>query len=123
MMAGKARLFGDTEILAKIMETSSPKTQQELGRQVKGFKRDIWDAHARPIVFTGNVAKFLQNPEHCKALMASEGTTLVEASPYDTIWGIGWVENDPQAQDRSLWRGLNWLGETLTKVRVEISRL
>jgi len=49
-------------------------------------------------------------------LLRTEGT-LVEASPYDVIWGIGLKSTDPDAQSRATWKGLNWLGEVLTKVR------
>ena len=48
--------------------------------------------------------------------------TLVEASPYDTIWGIGLDAEDPQAIDRNQWRGMNLLGRILTNVREQIIR-
>lgn len=43
--------------------------------------------------------------------------TLVEASPRDKLWGIGMGRNNPDATNRSKWRGKNLLGETLTEVR------
>ena len=46
----------------------------------------------------------------------------MEASPYDTIWGIGLAAEDPRAKDPSQWRGQNLLGFALMEVRDEIRR-
>ena len=64
--------------------------------------------------------KFEQNPELLLHLLETEGTTLVEASPYDAVWGIGLFESAPEAQNRDTWQGTNWLGEILTEVREEL---
>ena len=53
--------------------------------------------------------------------MDTTGTTLVEASPYDKIWGIGLKSTSPLAQNRSTWKGTNLLGKILTEVRDELS--
>lgn len=121
MMAEKARLFGDTETLRKIMNTIEPVDQKRYGREVKNFVTETWDADARYIVFNGNFAKFTQNEDIKKELLATAGTTLVEASPEDTIWGIGLRKEDPRAQNRATWKGTNWLGEVLTEIRDIIS--
>jgi len=124
MMAEKARYFGDEETLEMIMEADHPRTQKKLGRVVEGFDEEAWqeeEANGHPfcwnVVWRGNMAKFSQNEHLLKTLLATEGTTLVEASPHDTIWGIGLRKNDPAALSRHSWQGLNWLGEVLTSVR------
>lgn len=121
MMAAKARLFGDTDTLKKIMKTTSPKEQKRLGREVKGYTDEKWDAVARQEVYTANHAKFIQNADLLEKLLATTGT-LVEASPYDRKWGIGLKADDPKAKDRSQWRGLNWLGEVLTNLRDDLRK-
>lgn len=120
MMAEKARLFGDTEMEARIMASPEPSDQKRFGRMVKGFVMDIWIQHAKDIVYKGGYAKYTQNPDLRKVLMDTDGTTLVEASPKDRIWGIGLHKSRPEAKRRSTWRGTNWLGEILTKVREDL---
>ena len=120
MMAAKARLFGDTETLKEIMETTSPKEQKALGRKVANFDEGIWNSKARDLVYEGNHAKFSQDKDLLEKLFATKGTTLTEASPYDKIWGIGLAEGDPLTLHRITWKGKNWLGEVLTKVREDL---
>ncbi|MBO9713013.1 NADAR family protein [Sphingomonas sp.] len=117
MMAGKARLFGDEEMLARILAAEEPRDQKALGRRVRGFDGERWNATARDIVLVGSRAKFTQHRDLLQLLLRTEGTTLVEASPLDAIWGIGMAEDDPDARDRTKWRGTNWLGEVLTRLR------
>jgi len=120
MMAEKARLFQDAATLDLILRAKTPKEQKELGRKVRNFNGQKWHNVAREIVYQGNLAKFGQNPALLDYMRTTVGQTIVEASPYDTIWGIGLSESDPRAQDRSQWRGKNWLGEALGRVRVTL---
>ena len=117
MMAGKARLFGDAEMLEKIMASSDPRTIKKLGRQVRGFDQAIWETYKYALVMQGNVCKFAQNPALKQFLLSTGDKILVEASPYDRIWGIGLSAADPRAQDPRQWRGRNLLGFALTEVR------
>ncbi|MBY0206286.1 MULTISPECIES: NADAR family protein [Paenibacillus] len=122
MMHQKALLFGDQQIADKIMKTRSASVQKKLGRQVTGFDQTIWESECQRIVYEGNQAKFTQNEDLLAALLATQGTTLVEASPDDRIWGVGLAEEDPRIRNRKTWRGTNWLGEILTRLREEIGR-
>lgn len=117
MMAQKAMLFKDEETFKKIMNTTNPKEQKALGRQVKNFIPLIWDTYSTMVVYDGNIYKFSQNEKHRKALLETGDTILVEASPYDPIWGIKLKADDPAAQDMDAWHGENRLGFILTKVR------
>lgn len=117
MMAGKARLFGDQDMLAKIMASDNPQTIKKLGRQVKGFDETAWEQHRFALVLQGNVCKFSQNPALKQFLLSTGNRILVEASPYDCIWGVGLSAEDPRIQDPRQWRGQNLLGFALTEVR------
>lgn len=120
MMAEKARLFGDDEVRAQILEAKDPGVQKALGRKVKGFDQARWDAAACEIVYRGNRAKFTTHRDLLTMLLDTEGTSLAEASPIDTIWGIGLAADAEDAQDRSKWLGQNLLGETLQKLRDDL---
>jgi len=122
MMAEKARLFNDPIREKIIMENSSPELQKRQGRLVVGFDDAVWKAKAFDIVKRGSRAKFTQNADLLKTLMATGGQTLVEASPADNLWGIGLRATDPRAKNRSTWRGKNWLGQALTEVRDEFQQ-
>ena len=120
MMAQKALMFGDQETFEKVMKTKSPKEQKALGRLVKNFDKDVWEAKCKDIVYEANYAKFTQDKDLYDVLLSTEGTELVEASPEDKIWGIGLSEFDPRIMNKANWLGTNWLGEILTKLREDL---
>ena len=120
MMYSKARFFGDEEIADKIMNTSSPREQKDLGRIVKNFDQSKWDDVARKIVYQINHCKFSQNPEFNNLMKENTGKMFVEASPYDKIWGIGMDEENPDRFDVTKWNGKNWLGECITRVSLDL---
>ena len=120
MMAEKAHLFGDAATRERILEARDPGEQKALGSRVQGFDQDRWNASAREIVYRGNRAKFTTHRDLLELLFETEGTTLAEASPVDTIWGIGLAADAEDARDRSKWLGQNWLGETLQRLRDDL---
>jgi ribA/ribD-fused uncharacterized protein len=122
MMHGKATLFGDAAVAAEILAAAHPREHKALGRKVANFNDAVWKRERERIVRDGNRAKFGQNADLRAALLATRGTTLVEASPRDTIWGIGLAAADPRANDPATWRGQNLLGKILTELRDELAR-
>jgi len=117
MMASKAGLFGDEDALQKILATEDPKSAKAIGRMVKNFDDGIWKEQARRLVTQGNVAKFVQNQPLRDYLLSTDDHVLVEASPYDDLWGIGLKTSDERAKDPATWNGGNWLGFALMDVR------
>lgn len=116
-MAEKARLFKDRETLKKILEESSPEKIKALGRQVSNFDEKVWKSNCFRIVVEGNCAKFSQEKSLQDWLLSTGEQVLVEASPYDKIWGIGLKEEDANAKNPARWNGQNLLGFALMTVR------
>ncbi|KAH8808161.1 hypothetical protein F5884DRAFT_857704 [Xylogone sp. PMI_703] len=124
MMYQKAVLFEDHEIGAKILETTSPREQKSLGRKVRNFDDDVWKKNRSRIVTGGSYCKFvysLAEDEGLKQkLLATGKRELVEASPMDRIWGVGFGEKNAGSQ-RHRW-GLNLLGKALMEARERIRK-
>lgn len=120
MMAQKAKCFKDEEVFGEILRTIDPKEIKALGRKVKGFNDTEWDRLKRGIVLKGNIAKFSQSEKLKGKLLATDDALLVEASPYDSVWGIGLKEDNPLAWDKDTWKGQNLLGYILMDVREQM---
>lgn len=121
MMFKKAQLFGDIESERKIMLSKDPKEQKKLGRNVLRFIQSVWDNNCREIVYKGNYAKFSQNENLRQILFDTNPKILVEASPYDKIWGIGLDEKTAKNTDFNKWPGKNLLGKCLMVIRRDLS--
>ncbi|MGZ3454796.1 MAG: NADAR family protein [Polyangiales bacterium] len=116
MMAGKARLFGDDETLARILATDDPSACKALGRKVRGFDEERWRSARFDLVTRGNVAKFTPHAMR-RYLLSTDDQILVEASPTDCIWGIGLSRTAPDVRNPRAWRGENLLGFALVRAR------
>ena len=117
MMFCKAEIFGDFETADKILKAETPRQCKELGRSVKNFNQDIWDDLKMGVVYCGNYHKFNFHKRLREILFSTRGTLLVEANPYDNVWGCGLSVDDPDILDRDKWKGKNLLGWTLTCLR------
>lgn len=123
MMAAKARLFQDTQAELQVLAEQDPRRVKALGRAVRGYEETVWCQHREKVMFAACLAKFQQNPELARELLATGHLHLVEASPYDRIWGIGLGADDPRVHDPRQWQGLNLLGNALMRVRTELQIL
>lgn len=119
-MWAKAMYFYDRDTAQKILEVKdNPMACKKLGRLVKGYNDVRWAAVRESFMYEVNCCKYSQdNVLKAKILDPRfEGKTFVEASPIDTIWGIGRGLDYPDIDDESTWSGTNLLGKVLTDVR------
>ncbi|KAK3113380.1 hypothetical protein LTR53_009370 [Teratosphaeriaceae sp. CCFEE 6253] len=133
MMYKKALLFKDLATAAQIMATTSPRKQKGFGRQIDGYDEAKWFAVRCAVVQRGNWLKFTQctnvtslklddvgEPVPLQSLLMATGMhDLVEASPFDPVWGIGFKADVALSISRAQW-GQNLLGKALMRVREEL---
>ena len=120
MMYHKAKLFSDKGVAKDILSMQTPDEAKAAGRRVQAFDEELWIAHREQIVFDGNFLKFTQHKQ-LKALLLSTGKKLlVEASPEDRLWGIGYSAADA-AQHRDEW-GQNLCGKAIGRVREKLQQ-
>ena len=119
MMAHKALLFDDDFYFNKIMTATDPGDIKKYGRLIRDFNEHTWNQHKFDIVTNGNRLKFGQNPTLMERLLQTGSKILVEASPYDKVWGIGLSKEDAVKTPANKWPGQNLLGKALMVVREE----
>ena len=117
LMFRKAMTFNDLDTADRIMKEANPMMQKQLGREVRGFNRDIWMGKVQKILLKGLRAKFEHNPYCANFLDKTKPRYIVEAAKYDNIYGVGLSLYDPHLWDRSKHKGNNLMGLCLKIVR------
>ena len=95
MMYSKALLFDPTRA-QDVLDAETPADAQKIGRELRHFDRKRWDEVNDGIVERANYLKFGQNRDDkaLRTLLDTGDKELVEASPKDRIWGIGYGKED-----------------------------
>lgn len=116
----KAIYFNDVETAEEILKSKTPRDAKKLGRKVKNFSEELWRNERENAMLTALKLKFQQSSKFRKIIVAAKKSNLefAEASPHDSIWGIGMGEDHPNLLNTSLW-GLNLLGKCLNTIRDE----
>jgi len=123
MMYHKSMIMGDIETAKLILKSPHPKVQKDLGRSVQDFDPVLWDKVKRDVVYMGNWLKFTQNEDLKKILLETGDKLIVEASPYDLIWGIGLSAGEAKNTPQKNWLGQNLLGLAIMEVRNDLKTL
>jgi ribA/ribD-fused uncharacterized protein len=120
MMTEKALLFEDYVAYSAIMNAEHPGEMKAIGKRVANFEESIWKKERMGIVTTANVEKFGQNERLRQWLLDTGNKILVEASPYDKIWGIGYHTLDAPEIKPEDWAGQNLLGWAIMEARKQL---
>ena len=120
MMFQKAIIFNDTEIAREIARHTGTTPAalariKALGRRVDNFDEHEWKAERGRVVLEGSLHKFRQNEKLREKLLGTGEARLVEASPRDRIWGVGYGAKNAYGK-RDNW-GLNLPGKALEEAR------
>jgi ribA/ribD-fused uncharacterized protein len=103
-----------------------PSTAKKWGRKARNpepgavWSDAAWKQVAPSIMYITVLSKFTCNTDLQQRLKNTDHRIIVEASPWDKIWGIGLAAHDPLALDKTRWKGTNWLGEALMRVRTSL---
>lgn len=116
-MFEKALLFNDLDTGDEILKASTCKEAKALGRKVANFNSEVWDSVKYKIMYNACLKKFSQDERLKALLLGTENKILIEASPLDTVWGIGLAVNNPKIYKPAYWQGENLLGFCLMEVR------
>ncbi|MFF2875858.1 NADAR family protein [Gottfriedia sp. NPDC057991] len=89
IMYRKANLFGANNIADRILKAQTPKQCKDLGRSNEiPFDEKVWIAN-REIIYGDVLFDKFSNTILKSKILATGNKILVEASPFDKIWGIG----------------------------------
>ena len=113
----KAMLCQDYPTAKQILQCDSPDQAKKLGRKVKKFSKQQWDAFKYSYMVEILKIKF-SDPVLKEILVGTGDQEIFEASSKDKIWGIGISVADAEAGKAH--RGANLLGKALMEVRASL---
>ncbi len=115
----KALLFGDEYQARAICAANDPYECRKLGKNIRGFKQEVWDAHAPGVAATVIKHKVGQNPKIQKFLKDTHPKKLAEASK-ESKWGCGFDLHDKDLMDYRKWPRVGHAGEVYMALRDEL---
>lgn len=142
MMYMKAKTYGDTGKMNRILKSEDAKEMKNLGRAVQGLRRDPerWDRVKFGVVAAAIKKKFEADDGLKRQLLSTGNKVIAEAVNGDDEWAVGFTEFRTPVPDRVLrgvkldrrtkawdvppaeWTGKNLQGLCLMKVRAELRR-
>ena len=121
--AMKAKEFKDDEMVDKVIKAKTGKAVKAMGKKIKNFVKEVWDAKRDEIMRTGVRSKFIQHPELRKQLLETGERQIGEADARNLYWGIGTAESSEKSKHPEKWRGQNKMGKLLMELREEFRNL
>lgn len=120
IMYTKCMVFGDERSAARVMMTDNPERQQDIGKKANGYIEHVWAGMRQIVLLDGLRAKFTQNNDLRKKLLATGDAWLVECARTDKTWACGISLHDDKRKNTAEWKGTNILGFALMQVRKEL---
>jgi ribA/ribD-fused uncharacterized protein len=110
--------LGQDELAQRILSTSDPSIQKQLGGSIRADPRP-WRDVARAEILPGIRAKFTQNPE-LASLLLNTGTRDIGEASTDPYWGVAMSLSNKDSLKKDMWSGKNVMGKVLMTVRAEL---
>ena len=119
-MYAKAYIMNDFEMANKIASRilrgyETPLVYKRMGRKVENYDDSLWSKYRQRVMKSILYSKFCE-PSMRQLLLATGDRKIIEASPYDRIWGAG-VSLDDIDYEWNRFAGENLLGRTLMELR------
>ena len=115
-MFRKAFYFRDHTKCRKILNAKNALSTKYLGSHIDSFVPEIWDKPKRDVMKECLVRKFTDSDkaDSLTKQLISSPRVLIEASPKDRYWGIGFTkEEGPFVLQEDWGDAQNWLGRLL----------
>ena len=107
----KALQLGNNDIAEEIMKTDKTAEYHRLGKKLR-VDGTMWSkAIAQQVMDAGTTAKFEQNLDLRRSLMATGNKTFAECNMFDKTWGNGISLNHIDATNQTKWSGENYSWE------------
>lgn len=116
-MYKKANFYGDENLIKAVLTAKTAAQTKILMNGARGFDNGSWKKLRVEVMKKACLEKFKQNRPLRIALLGTNNSTLVEASPSDIFWGIGLNFTNALKLHPNKWRGSNMLGRILSEVR------
>ena len=113
----KADTFGDDMSKVAIMNCDDPSVQKQIGRNIHGFKKNVWDSKKDSVMKKLLRLKFTQNDKLKESLMKTGDLELVECTVSGEYWSNGISIKNDDCFERNKWNGKNTLGVYLIELR------
>lgn len=119
-MYAKAYIMRDFDMADKIANyelknKEIPLVYKRMGRKVKNYNDSLWSKYRQRVMKSVLYSK-LREPYIRNLLIETGDRKIIEASPYDRIWGAG-VSLDDIDYEWNKFTGENLLGRTLMELR------
>ena len=120
IQACKAKYFGDSDTLGKILGSTTSIECKEISRNIRNYDDNKWEQVAGNLCHPGIRAKFVQNPIVLNTLLTKTGDKRIVECASDRLWGTGLPLSDPDCLDRTKWISQGILGQILEDIRNEL---
>lgn len=104
----------------KVMFITDPREVKTFGNSIEGLDSKAWDTAKLDIMKEINLAKFSQNDQLKKALLATGTMEIVEGG-LDTFWAAGAPFTSKSILQPTTWTGANKLGMILVDIRTQLA--
>ena len=116
IQACKAKYFGDSDTLGKILGSTTLIECKEISRNIRNYDDNKWEQVAGNLCHPGIRAKFVQNPIVLNTLLTKTGDKHIVECASDRLWGTGLPLSDPDCLDRTKWISQGILGQILKDI-------